>query len=189
MNHQPRQFLIEGVDRLGKSTLIKNISDVLGYHLNIHYDKPKKLTAYEGFDNPLLEYQKAVYSNMFNLIDKGHRIVFDRAHLGETIYAPIYRKYSGDYVFDLEARADTSNARLILLTTSDFSFVQDDGNSLDFTKREEEQARFVEAFHRSKIHDKVLIDVNGGNHTYKRAQDVLAEALKKTSLLASRTRL
>jgi hypothetical protein len=40
------KFMIDGIDRLGKSSLIKRIQDELGYHLVIHYDKPQILQRY-----------------------------------------------------------------------------------------------------------------------------------------------
>lgn len=176
---QPTQFLIEGVDRLGKSTLIQGLQDALGYHLVVHYEKPKKLKAYADDEMPLLKYQEELYSNMFAMIHNDLPIIFDRAHLGEAVYAPMYRKYSGEYVFEMEKGANTSRSRLVLLTTSDFSFIKDDGLSLDFNKKEEEQALFIEAFKRSNIEDKVIIDVSNGNGSYKSAEQILAEVLKK----------
>ena len=51
---------------------------------------------------------------------------------------------------------------LVLLYTSDFSFIVDDGLSFDFTKKEEEQADFLKAFNQSKMPNKIAIDVNDG---------------------------
>lgn len=175
----PRQFLIEGVDRMGKSTLIKGLLDELGYYLVVHYDKPKKLKFYESEPDALFEYQHALYVQMFDLIENFHPVIFDRAHLGEAVYAPMYRKYDGDYVFGLEKWTHTQNARLILLTTSDFSFIQDDGLSLDFAKKEEEQAKFLAAFEKSNIKDKIIVDVCDGKGGYRSAESILAEVLRK----------
>ena len=184
----PRQFIIEGVDRMGKSTLIEGLLQELGYHLVVHYDKPKRLTAYnfyEAFEGgSLLAYQNALYYNMFCIINSGARVIFDRGHLGEVVYAPMYRSYDGEYVFDCEHGADTGDTRLVLLTTSDFSFIKDDGLSLDFSKKEEEQAAFVKAFDRSSIKDKVQVDVSNGRGGYKKPDEILAEVLK-TSVLPS----
>lgn len=176
---EPNQFIIEGVDRMGKSTLIQGIQEELGYHLQIHYEKPKKLKAYENSDSPLLNYMVELYRGMFELIDADHKVIFDRGHLGEVVYAPLYRKYSGLYVYDMEKWSHTKNARLILLTTSDFSFIQDDGLSLDFSKKEEEQDAFISAFRMSNIEDKILIDVSNGQGGYRSAESILAEVLKK----------
>lgn len=178
---QPKQFLIEGVDRMGKSTLIQGLLDTLGYHLVVHYEKPKKLKAYAERELPLRAYQIDTYIQMFRLIDahRRNKVILDRAHLGEAVYAPIYRKYSGNYVFDIEQQVPTHDARLVLLTTSDFSFIKDDGLSLDFSKKEEEQRLFIEAFNKSAIADKLIIDVSNGKGGYKPAEQILAEVLRK----------
>ena len=179
MKSTPRQFIIEGVDRMGKSTLIQGIQEELGYHLVVHYEKPKKLQAYAESETPLLQYQMALYRGMFDLIDADHQIIFDRGHLGEMVYAPIYRKYNGDYVLDGERWANTRNTRLVLLTTSDFSFIQDDGLSLDFSKKEAEQDLFLKAFAKSNIKDKLVVDVSNGQGGYRSAKSILDEVLKK----------
>ena len=176
----PTKFLIEGVDRLGKSTLIKNLQQELGYHLVIHDQKPERLRRYSDLPDPLFLYQWQTYNTMFNLIQEPFsRIIFDRAHLGELVYGPMYRKYDADYVLELESGADTSHARLVLLTTSDFSFVSDDGLSIDFSKKEQEQDHFVHAFRRSTIQDKIIVDVSNGRGGYKDESTILAEVLKK----------
>lgn len=176
----PQQFIIEGVDRMGKSTLIKGLLDTLGYHLVVHYDKPKLLKHYQSMtDEPLKAYQVSLYNQMFKMIDRGDRVIFDRGHLGEMVYAPMYRRYNTDYVLETERDFDTSSARLILLTTSDFSFIQDDGLSIDFSKKEQEQDLFIHAFRRSQIQDKILVDVSNGKGGYREAESILAEVLRK----------
>lgn len=174
------QFLIEGVDQLGKSTLIKNILNQLGYFTVIHHQRPQYLEYYGGDAQIAAQrYQNEVFNAMFQLLDSGARLIFDRAHLGEAVYAPRYRNYSGDYIFAHEENRDLSKCRLILLTTSDFSFIQDDGKSLDFSKKEEEQNDFIDAFNRSKIKDKVLVDISNGQGFYKSEYEILNEVLKQ----------
>lgn len=177
---QPSQFLIEGIDRMGKSTLIQGLLDTLGYHLVVHYEKPKKLKFYEQLCNrPLMKYQFDLYAQMFDLIREGQRIIFDRAHLGERVYAPMYRGYDPTFLDTMERWNDTSSARLVLLTTSDFSFIEDDGKSIDFSKKEVEQESFIKAFNRSSFEDKVLVDVCNGKGGYKTPEAILAEVLKR----------
>lgn len=176
----PQQFIIEGVDRLGKSTVIEGLLQELGYYLVVHYEKPKHLKAY-GEDKARAGelYMRQLYRGMFDLIEGRHRVIFDRGHLGEVVYGPIYRKYNADYVYSEEGITDTTNTRLILLTTTDWSFVEDDGLSLDFSKKEVEQAGFVEAFERSNIVDKLIIDVASPNGGRKTKEQVLSEVLRR----------
>jgi len=186
-------YAIEGLDRLGKSTLIEGIRNRLGYYEVIHFSKPQRLAAYEGAaavsgvppqSLQSFHYQRAGFLNSMLLAKSGARLIFDRWHIGEAVYAPMYRGYSGDYVFQQEldtGLADTDNVRLILLW-EDFDvsthFV-DDGESLGpIQKRAEEQMRFMEAFAKSNIRDKRMICVTdqavGG---FKPKDWILHEAL------------
>lgn len=179
MKNQPMQFLIDGIDRLGKSSLANNIMDRVGYRLMIHYDKPKLLSKYANrSSDPLRLYQEMCNETMFDLIDSGMGIITDRTHLGELVYAPMYRGYDGDYVLRLERNVYTDDCRLILLITTNFDMLEDDGESFDFSKKEEEQAKFLEAFRESSIKDKIIIDVHDGNGGYKDYNQILVEALK-----------
>jgi thymidylate kinase len=174
------KFLIEGLDRLGKSSLIDGIRNALGYFEVIHYQKPQKLSCYNG--DPLI-YQENGFRTMFSLLRSSAPIICDRAHLGEYVYAPMYRKYSGDYVFNLEVEygfAAISSVRLILLT-EDFSvsnhFV-DDGESFDISKRAQEQELFIEAFNKSNIKDKRIISVTDRTTgKFRSKEQILEDAL------------
>lgn len=187
-------FIIEAVDRLGKSTLVQNIQQLLGYHTVIHYEKPKPLEYYNdtfgGIMNtlpPLGKYQYHSFSQGFDMLRYSDRIIFDRFHLGEIVYSPRYRGYDGNYVFELEKQFTSSidswskgyskNVKMILLTTSNFSFIQDDGLSFDFSAKETEQEDFIAAFHRSTMPNKVLIDVHNGNGGFKSTDQILKEAI------------
>lgn len=185
-------FAIEGLDRLGKSTLIEGIINTLGYYEVIHFSKPKKLAAYAntapvaGVPPSSLQafhYQQESFRNSMILAKGGGRIIFDRWHLGEAVYSPMYRLYNGDYVFDFERahNMDSSDVRLILLT-EDFGVSRhfvDDGQSLGtIDDREEEQNRFIAAFNRSIIRDKRIISVTDpGLGGFKPKDWILAEAL------------
>lgn len=189
----PQVFGIEGLDRLGKSTLIDGIRQQLGYYEVVHFSKPQKLAAYAnaapvaGVPNTSLQayhYQQESFRNSMLMAKSGSRIIFDRWHLGEAVYSPMYRFYDGSYVFDFERYHDldqVGHIRLILLT-EDFDISRhfvDDGQSLGTViDREEEQQRFIAAFHRSIIKDKRIICVTdpalGG---FKPKDWILAEAL------------
>ena len=181
-----RSIAVEGIDRLGKDTLIKGIQQKLGAFQVVHYQKPELLDVYvneaqRNFNTTSVEgdvkaaalknYQLDSFRNMFHMLSSGARLILNRAHLGEMVYAPRYRKYDGSYVFDLERQFKHdlgSNALdttlLVLLHASDTSFIKDDGLSFDFAAKEAEQMDFIRAFERSNIRYKLMIDVsvNGG---------------------------
>lgn len=174
-----RNIIIEGVDRLGKDTLIQGIQHRLGFFQKMHYQKPELLQLYQKEAETyahgeaeikkaaLKKYQVTSFTTMFQMLAGKGRFLMNRAHLGEVVYSPRYRGYAGDYVFELEQNAPSAardETLLILLHTSDFSFIKDDGLSFDFEKKEEEQNDFCRAFDRSNLKYKQMIDVsvNGG---------------------------
>lgn len=173
------KIIVEGVDRLGKNLLIDNIIDNYGFHFVIHYSKPKKMAVY---DFSLYNYQHHSFLSGFDLLFAPDvPVIYNRFHLGEFVYSPMYRDYSGDYVFDMEKsyRVNENNdVRLILLTTSNFEFIQDDGDSFDFDKKETEQKRFVEAYFKSIIEDKRIVDVHNGRGGFRDAEDIYREAMQ-----------
>jgi hypothetical protein len=165
----PNRFLLEGIDRTGKDTLVEGIQNRRGYHLILHYTKPPVLDHYstEAEMSPERQYQEASFRTMFEILRNADRasVICNRAHLGECVYAPMYRGYSGDYVFELERAFNVhalEGVRLILLT-EDFDrsrHFSDDGRSLGSPDdRRRQQDLFLGAFEGSTIADKRLICV------------------------------
>ena len=196
-------FVIEGVDRLGKDTLIKGLQDRFGYFQVLHYVKPLLLEKYLRLATELSEdgriaaftedaikqealwlYQRNSFETMFDLLKTSSmRIICNRAHLGEMVYAKRYRGYDGDYVFSIERAANhcdgLSKTILVLLYTSSFSFISDDGMSMDVTKREDEQLDFLEAFDRSCMPNKIKIDVHNGHGKFVTPEIILETVCSK----------
>lgn len=190
------KILIEGLDRLGKDTLIQGILNKVGYHHVMHFSKPVQLDCYvpsptgmsarEIKEQTLQTYQEHSFRTMFSILRdaKLTPIICNRAHLGECVYAPLYRGYSGDYVFDLENQFGMSSAynlKLILLI-EDFKAAKhfvDDGASLGaIENREKEQELFLSAFEKSIIQRKQVICVTDPNTgSFKAKHLILAEAL------------
>jgi hypothetical protein len=185
-------IIIEGVDRLGKDTLISGIKDKLGFFQVIHYQKPELLYPYHMgnptmviFDSAglkreaLKQYQIQSFRTMFKLLNSGAPLILNRAHLGETVYAPRYRGYSGEYVFDIESvhgERALKTTLLVLLVTSDFSFIADDGGSFDFKAKEAEQDDFIRAFDQSAFNNKLMIDVASKNG-FRSKEDIVQQVI------------
>lgn len=173
---------IEGIDRLGKSTLIQNIKDELGFYQVIHFQKPQQLKCYK-FGEQLFQYQYDCFKNSMVLAKSGAKLIFDRWHLGEVVYSDAYRGYFGDYVFELEKEAQLQNCQNIklVLLTEDFSksahFISD-GESFDDSRREEEQNRFIEAFNKSILPNKQIVCVTAEDGRFRPQLDILNEVLK-----------
>ena len=96
----------------------------------------------------------------------GNSIIVDRSHIGEMVYSPLYRNYSGDYVLDIEKQYNTDNFYLIVLTDRAENLIsRDDGlsHSTDIDKKNEELELFREAFQKSNIKNKYMMNIEGHN--------------------------
>lgn len=187
-----KSIIIEGIDRLGKDTLIQGLKNKLGYFHDVHYQKPEMLEFYikrarhalnvpDNFIDDKIKslaqklYQQQSFTDMMKMLQIDVRFILNRAHLGEFVYAQRYRSYDGDYVFELEKNIAgfLDSTLLVLLHTSSFEFIKDDGLSFDFNKKDEEQMDFIRAFEKSQIKHKLLLDVNDGNGKFVPAEKLL----------------
>lgn len=165
-----KNIIVEGLDRCGKDTQI----GLLSKYFYTQFGEVTQVFHYSKLPFDTIEqhqsYSQDLYKDMFDMmIDNplSHRnLIFNRAHLGEAVYAPLYRNYSGDYVFDIEKNYvnDLKNLYMIVLVNdADTLFSRDDGHG--FSKSaddiEKEKQRFERAFNLSTIHRKILI--NCGN--------------------------
>jgi len=166
-------IIIEGTDNVGKDTqqdlIIKNMSEHVFHKL--HYSS----LPFKDDIEKHTTYSKELYESMFLLMMKSKlayqkgdtdiNLIFNRSHLGETVYSPLYRGYSGDYVFDIEkkfTKALREDLYLITLTNTPHNILKrDDGKS--FYNNEEEVKAEVDGFRRahrlSTIKNKLHIDV------------------------------
>lgn len=178
-------FIIEGVDNVGKGTLIQGIQERLGFYNIIKYDKPKALPIYGG---SLQDYQMNSFKRGFELLRAAamtnSRVIFDRFHLGEMVYSPIYRGYSGHYVIELEKsvfindmfKKVSRNVELILLVAPKPEALPDDGKSFDPSKIRQEQAMFENAFSYSKF-SKRIVQVQDLEGNFRPKEDIIQDAI------------
>lgn len=164
--------IIEGIDCVGKGTQIEKIEKEferrgVAVHI-VHYSN---IRFNESETIELASHIR--YREMFNFIAKcpeNNVLILDRAHLGETVYSPIYRKYSGDFVFDYEKefleKNDLSVKMIVFSDDVDAVIARDkernDGKSfsLDPAKKKAEIDAFKRAYEMSLL-DKKLIELKG----------------------------
>ena len=121
--------------------------------LNIHLTAPK-----DTYDS------MKIYRDFFQTLGSDESVVFDRGHLGEVVYSPMYRNSPGWWVFDLEEQIEWRNdITLILLVTDNFEMIPRDGLNIKANNEKYEQKKFEEAFKKSKIKDKRIVKVNHGD--------------------------
>ncbi len=160
-------IIIEGTDNTGKDTqqnlIIEKVNNLVFQKL--HYSS----LPFKGDKEKHISYSQKLYDDMFKLMmsskDKDINIIFNRSHLGESVYSPLYREYSGDYIFDIEKKYVNSLRKelyLITLTNDPHTILKrDDGKS--FYGNEEEVKAEVDGFNRahrlSKIKNKLLLSI------------------------------
>lgn len=162
-------IVVDGIDRCGKSTQIK----LLQKHL---IDKPTHVIHYSAIPGispeQSKEYSEILYRDMFDLMHdayyKGRNLIFDRSHIGEFVYAPIYRNYSGSYVFEIEQEYELNPffqhiVLIVLIDEPQNAINREDGNSFstDVTIKSLEIDKFKQAYELSFIKNKLLINIAG----------------------------
>lgn len=161
-------IIIEGPDAVGKSTLISETKK----YIETSYHQPVFIIHCENFKNitDLIEYKefsKNFYKSCFELMNHtdGKFLIFDRCHLGEYVYSPMYRHYDGSYIFELENKILYPKTVVEFLIDADpekiieIDKLRNDGKSftLDIKKKNEEIKRFKKAFEQSSILNKKII--------------------------------
>lgn len=178
-----KHIIIEGGDRLGKSTLIEGITKHFN-HDNViirHFSKPpsdiddvdpfefqQKCFDKEGFlSKNIHQMDDGVYSYYENIL------IWNRSHLGEYVYGQMFRGQDKskmeEYILDYEIRNLSSfdnDIYLVLLSAdnAEFFLSKEDGQSLstNLEQKQKELKMFDEVFELSSISKKIKINVNDG---------------------------
>lgn len=164
-------IIIEGPDRVGKDTQskllqLKLIKERLPIHM-FHYSGVKGIPK-----EKIKEYSELMYTDMFKIMKEAYKaersLIFNRSHIGEYIYSPMYRDYDGSYIFDIEKKFIDEefwiHIFLIVLVDEPQNLIdRDDGDSFSISldKKKEEIDRFTGAIRKSKIKFKKLINIKG----------------------------
>lgn len=158
--------IIEGPDSVGKDTQISFIENYLESTLkSVHKIHYSSLNFTDNMD-VIKKMSEIQYEDMFKLISlvkDDVNIILNRSHIGEAVYSPIYRKYSGDYVFDIEKKykQHLNDVKLILFTDTAENIcrrdiARGDGQSFttDVNKKQIELDLFDKAFDNSILNKK-----------------------------------
>jgi len=174
-------IILEGGDRLGKSTLIKGLCEYLNYdNVTIrHFGKPPKgMTPQEVLDFQFKAFNAELYI-FYNLHSREQVLtpyypeimIWNRSHLGEYVYSQMFRGGNPQELkkklLDFEKGFISFEVYLITLTAdTDFFFerekLENDGSSLSKSLKEKtkELQLFKEAHDFSIIANKLLVKVD-----------------------------
>jgi hypothetical protein len=176
-------IIIEGMDRVGKDSLISNLSKKFNSPVVLHSGIPKTdkdlfSFYYDGVIHDTLDY---FYDN------KTDAIFHNRSMYGEYVYGPKYRNESPEEVLKVIDNLEIGQLKtfilehelyLILLNCTDLDLLKnnDDGNSLSssFDDLKYESDAFNYVFDHSKIKNKLRVDVNI-NRSYRDKSDIANE--------------
>jgi thymidylate kinase len=173
--------IVEGPDNVGKGTQIVKIKKWLEensgpvhvlHYSNIKgicqvgdYNKPhdNQITGQQNYylsNNEKIEIMSIkLYDQMFRIMsfcyENGINLILDRAHLGETVYSPIFRSYDGDFVYAQEqSYTFEKDALLFLFTDQACNLIhREDGFSFskDLETKQKEIIAFEKAYERSSL--------------------------------------
>lgn len=184
-------IIVCGCDRTGKTTQIMKMKEhfeAQGKSVHIlHFENIKLDEGIKFKPAQMQQLSKVRYNDMLKLADEYATddktvLIFDRAHLGELVYAPLFRKYEGDYVLELETQYPNliEHGKLIVFSDEAKNLVKrDDGNSLGKKptkkKKQLEIDKFVAAFEASHIKDKHFININKlkEEKVWKQVQEII----------------
>lgn len=179
----PKFILIEGLDRVGKDTQIELIMKKLNnivFH-KIHYSS----LPFKDNIEKHIAYSNQMYDEMFKLMKSAKQnninLIFNRSHLGESVYSSLYRNYSGDYVFDIENHyVNELRENLYLITmVNDPHIIWDRNDGLSPHRSESDIKTEVDLFKRahrlSKIKNKLYLNV--GTSTADEISNIIIDFL------------
>lgn len=95
-------------------------------------------------------------------------LILNRSHIGENVYAPMYRHTSGEWIFNIEKmwkrlyQESWKTLNLITFIDKPENLIdREDGLSFstDIEKKKEEIQRFISTTNQSNIENKYLIDI------------------------------
>ena len=177
-------LIIEGTDRTGKDTLIKDLMAKYPNSEMVHWGYPIGDTNDEK-----TEYQKMSFGYLMRwfkfkkTMSNLDLLIWNRSHIGEYVYGTIYRdSYPQLWIPELEEEflKDDENVYLILLQAdAEFIVSQDDGKSYSdkIEDKTKEINTFLSAFEKSQINKKIKIKVN--EHDSYRNHDNIYEEVQK----------
>ena len=161
-------LIVEGLDRCGKDTLINEFLEKYPNSKMVHWGYPQGNTNQEKTDYQKMSFE--FFMKEFKFLDNKNELdllIWNRAHIGECVYGPLYRESEPEWIYELEKDyLLKDNVYLVYLYgDTEFLLKNDDGESFttDVNKKNHEAELFKAAVNKSLIKTKIKIKVNDGN--------------------------
>ena len=148
-------IIIEGIDRVGKTTLCDMIIDAI---TDMNFIRFRDDTRYaHSFQNMDINTEKI--NTLQNLMEQGlvDNVILDRYHLTEWVYGGVDRQYENDEMWDIDKRMQENvPCILIYVVPTDVRLSsQEHGKNLS-----RHNAWFNEAYEQTVIENKIKVDYN-----------------------------
>lgn len=166
-----KHVIIEGCDRTGKNTLISFLTKQANNYTVRHFSKPIGETLEEKRKYQIMDFDREFFlaNNKPPQKYSTDIYIWNRSHIGEYVYGPMYRNSNSSWIYDMEQRFGydkrTDVYLIFLYADPKFLIDREDGQSLSgkLEDREKETRLFLEAIEKSHIKNKLIIKVNEGN--------------------------
>lgn len=161
-------IILEGSDRTGKDTLINSLLEIHPDSKTVHWGFPQGTTNKKKTDYQKMSFE--FFMKEFAFLDSRGQLdmlIWNRSHIGECVYGPLYRDSDPEWIYDLENDYLLKDNVFLVYLYGDTEFLlqNDDGNSFttELEKKNHEAALFNQAIDKSAIKNKLKIKVNNGN--------------------------
>ncbi|AEO93574.1 thymidylate kinase [Bacillus phage G] len=162
-----------GPDGSGKTTIVKKLSEKLGYPTQ-HFDKPKDM----------LDAKNQYFSFVDNLAENESKIA-DRFHEGEWIYAPKLRGYTADYLREFERKVINKHSFLQVFVKAELETIikRTRVRGEDFIKEEDFQT-FLDLFEEFMDNQAMpFIEIDTTNSKTENDVKRIIEAFEKAKII------
>jgi len=172
-------IIFEGVSRTGKDTHIRKLlefyNDKNMEREVIQFAKPPENTIESQFEFFVKQFR---YANKELLKNNNKILIWNRSHLGEAVYGKLYRNWYYNYIWSIEKVYSNviKNAKLILLNSDPRDVIgRDDGKSFStkLNDKKKELRCFRKAFKKTKIKDKIMINISNYSSIKEITQDII----------------
>ena len=159
-------IIVEGIDRVGKTTLCNLLSEELGYPIF----KDSVFKEYSGTHHKPIYFEKLLSCiNMLKCVDN---IIVDRFHLTEFVYGHFNRHYINDDITKIDGYLSTMNCLLILVEPESL-------DRLEISSKEHGSSLsghyhwFKEVFKNSRIKLKLNTDFNSFDQAMSQIKELI----------------
>ena len=168
-------LIVEGSNKVGKSTLIEAIRQVCEYKGFPYYIMKRRVAKNDKSDvTPEQMYEVALEDLKEALLHeaKGELVIFDRFHISEFVYGYTYRNYFNTYMLKVNKILKCIGAKIIFVK-SGYDHIENVEDRLKFERIQEYFESFIEEFKEDCEIKETSIVTNESLYLKEKAEEIL----------------